>query len=222
MMPSLGDPICEGADLFEMGEFLIYAMTDLDRIRYFLDAIHERQMGWLSAAMTRASGPESTGVKSCSASADPSMPRPPYASPELFAVLVTPYVKRMSDLLHQYGQRADPFPRKIAKVLDEIMKMNPDGLDPIEPPPDGDIELDEVKHRIGDRVTLYGNIELKLLEHGKKDQVRDFVIRTMAQAKKGGAIVSMSTASPINDPLNPQTLDNYRVWIDTAREHGVY
>jgi len=223
MMPSLGDPICEGADLFEMGEFLIYALTDLDRIRYFLDAIHERQMAWLSAAMEAGVRAGVNWREVMFRICGPEYATPPYASPELFAVLVTPYLKQMSDLLHRYGANVRIHSHgKIAKVLDEIMKTNPDGLDPIEPPPDGDIELDEVKRRIGDRVTLYGNIELKLLEHGKIDQVRDFVIRTMAQAKKGGRFVSMSTASPINDPLSPQTLDNYRVWIDTAREHGVY
>ncbi len=223
MLPSLSDPIGEGADLFEMGEFLIHAMTETDKIRYFLDAIHERQMTWLRKVMKAGVAAGVNWSEVMFRICGPEYATPPYASPEYFALLVTPYVKRMSELFHEYGAKVRIHSHgKIGKVLDEIMKMNPDGLDPIEPLPDGDIELSEVKRRIGSRVCLFGNIELKLLEHGTTRQVRDFVISAMEQAKKGGGFVMMPTAGPINDPLSPKTEENYRVFIETALEYGRY
>jgi len=44
MMITVYDPIGLAAELFEMGNFLIYAITEPAKIKYFLDAIHERQM----------------------------------------------------------------------------------------------------------------------------------------------------------------------------------
>jgi len=223
MMPSLSDPICVAADLYEMGQFLILALTETDRMRYLLDVEHERQMAHLRAVLEagRKAGVDWTAVvfRICG----PEYATPPYLGPEHFAMFVTPYVRRMSDLLHEYGAKTRLHSHgKIARVLDEIIKTEPDALDPIEAPPDGDITLGEVKKRIGDRVCLFGNIQLKLLEHGRPEQVRQFVVDAFEQAKAGGGYVIMPTAAPINTPLSPRTLENYRVFIETALEFGAY
>jgi hypothetical protein len=44
----------------------------------------------------------------------------------------------------------------------------------------------------------------------------------MQAAKKGGGFVIMPTAAPINIPLNPSTVENYKVFINTALEEGGY
>jgi len=108
-------------------------------------------------------------------------------------------------------------------VLDMILETGCDGIDPCEPPPDGDIELDEVKRRCQERgVSVWGNVELKLLEQGTPEQIRAEVRRIMNQAKAGGGFVLTSTASPINIPLLPKTEENYRVLINTGLELGGY
>ena len=223
VLPSIADPICEGAELFEMSEFLVFAMTDTEKIKSFLDAIHERQMFYLKSVLD-AGVRAGVNLSECLFRlCGPEYATPPYLSPEFFALLVTLYVKDAADLIHQYGAKIRFHSHgKIGKVLDEIMKTEPDAIDPLEPPPDGDIELGEVKEKIGEKVCLFGNLELKLLEHGTSDNVRDFVIKSMRQAKKGGGFVIMPTAAPINDPLAPKTLENYRVFIDTALEYGWY
>jgi hypothetical protein len=104
-----------------------------------------------------------------------------------------------------------------------ILETGCDGLDPCEPPPDGDIALDEVKRRCLEKgVSVWGNIELKLLEQGMPDEVRAEVRRIMSQAKEGGGFVLMPTAAPINLPLSPATETNYRVFIETGLEFGKY
>jgi hypothetical protein len=223
MMPTVGDAICEVGELFEFSQFFIFAKTQTDRIKYLMDFIHQRQVAHLEKVME--AGVEA-GVKwdECLFRiCGPEYATPPFLSPEYFAMFVTPYVRRMSDILHQYGAKTRIHCHgKIAKVLDEIMKTEPDAMDPVEPPPDGDIELGRVKKQTGNRVCLFGNIELRLLEQGEPQQVRDFVIDAMAQAKKDGRFVPMPTAAPINDPLSQKTLENYAVFIETALEHGWY
>ena len=44
----------------------------------------------------------------------------------------------------------------------------------------------------------------------------------MAAAKEGGKYVIMPTAAPINIPLETGTAENYKVYINTALEEGVY
>lgn len=81
------------------------------------------------------------------------------------------------------------------------------GVDPCEPPRDGDIELDQVKHRCQARgISVWGNIELKQLEQGTPEQVRTEVQKIMGRAKAAGGFVLMPTAAPINLPLCRQGL----------------
>jgi hypothetical protein len=91
------------------------------------------------------------------------------------------------------------------------------------PPPDGDIELDEVKRRCQARnVSVWGNLELKLLEHGTPDDIRAEVRKIMRQAKEGGGFVLMPTAAPIHLPLSAKTEATYHAFIDAGLEFGRY
>ena len=72
----------------------------------------------------------------------------------------------------------------------------------------------ELKRRCQARgVSVWGNIELKLLEQGTPGQVRAEVRKIMSQAKAGGGFVLMPTAGPINVPLAPKTEANYKAFI---------
>jgi hypothetical protein len=104
-----------------------------------------------------------------------------------------------------------------------ILDTDPDGIDPCEPPPDGDIELDEVKRCCTARgVSVWGNIELKLLEAGSPAEVRSAVQCCMDQAKAGGGFVLLPTAGPIDLSLSPVTEANYVAMIDAVHEFGEY
>ena len=111
----------------------------------------------------------------------------------------------------------------MAQVLDIILETGCDGIDPCEPPPDGDIELDEVKRRCQARgVSVWGNIELKLLEQAAPGHVRAEVRKIMDQAKAGGGFVLIPTAAPISLVLSPRTEANYKALIDAGIEFGKY
>ncbi len=71
-------------------------------------------------------------------------------------------------------------------------------------------------------VSVWGNIELKLLENGTPDEVRAEVRKIMHQAREGGGFVLMPTAAPITIPLSPATEANYRAFIEAGLEFGNY
>jgi uroporphyrinogen-III decarboxylase len=149
---------------------------------------------------------------------------PPYARPEMFRRFMVPHVKAMTELIHRYGGKVRLHCHgKIAQVLDMFFETGCDATDPCEPPPDGDLPLAEVKRRCAAHgVSVWGNIELKVLEHGSKREVRETVIQCMRDAKEGGGYVLLPTAAPINVPLAVKSEANYRTMIETALEYGRY
>lgn len=214
---SVDDPICLAAELFEFGEFTVQATTNLARIRRLLDAIHEQQMAHLRAIL--GGGVEETLFRICG----PEYATPPHLPPHLFDILVAPYLRRIVAAIHEAGAFARVHSHgRIAKVLDAIAAAEPDALDPLEPPPDGDLSLADAKRRVGHRMALMGNIELHWLEGLSSDELERRVRQTMEDGKPGGRFVIMPTAAPINVPLSPRTEENYIRFIETALGCGGY
>jgi uroporphyrinogen-III decarboxylase len=96
--------------------------------------------------------------------------------------------------------------------------MRMDAVDPLEPPPQGDVSLDEARRAVGDDVVLFGNIELNLLETLSPEEFSVLVRRTVEQGRAAGGrgFVLMPTAAPCGREVSARTLENYRVLVDTA------
>jgi hypothetical protein len=214
---SVGDPICELAEAFEFGNFMVHAITETDAISAALDELHERHREILRRKLA---GPVRNVVfRICG----PEYATPPYLPPELFRRFVTRYDGEYCAMIRQAGG----FPRihchgRTGKVIDQIARMDPDAMDPCEPPPDGDISIAELKAKIGGRVCLAGGIELKHLENATGEEIERLVRDTVAAGKPGGRFIIMPTAAPIDIPLSPRTEQNYMRFIDTALQCGRY
>jgi uroporphyrinogen-III decarboxylase len=217
IIASVGDPAYLAADLMSFQDYLMWAFEETDHFARTVAVIAERVMENLRRQLDccvldlyRIVGPEYF--------------TPPYLPPAMFRRFVVPHVTEMTRLIHARGAKVRLHCHgKMGQVLDMILETGCDGIDPCEPPPDGDVELDEVKRRCQARgVSVWGNIELKLLEHGTPAQVRTEVRKIMDQAKAGGAFVLIPTAGPINVPLSPKTEANYKAFIDAGLEFGRY
>ncbi|HNS00432.1 MAG TPA: uroporphyrinogen decarboxylase family protein [Planctomycetota bacterium] len=216
MMHSISDALCLTSELFSFQDFLLFCATEPRLVRRLLDMMQGRVLAYTQALLATGFGPL---FRICG----PEYATPPYLPPERFREYVVAYDTPLIDLIHRHGAYARLHCHgRIGQVLDAIMEMEPDGLDPVEPPPDGDLELAAVKKRTRGRVTLFGNLELKTLEHAGADEVQDLTRRALREGMPGGRFVLMPTAAPINIPLSPKTEENYRAYIATALKHGVY
>jgi hypothetical protein len=217
MLLSVPDPAAEAASLFGMANFLVYAMTEQDRMTYFLDALHERQLDYLKRILSydvrdiiiRVYGPEYA--------------TPPYLPLALFRRYVGGYLGKICALIREAGA----VPRihchgRIATVLDEFANTEAMALDPLEPPPDGDIDLVELKRRVGNRFCLMGGIELKDLEMCSRNQIDRLVRDAMDGAKEGSGFVLMPSACPLDSNLSARTEGNYLQLIESALQYGRY
>jgi len=217
VMASLGDPAYLAADLMSFQDYLMWAFEDTAHFAHTVSLLAERVMENLRRQLDCC-------VLDCYRIVGPEYFTPPYLPPSMFKRFVVPHVTEMTRLIQSRGGKVRLHCHgKIGRVLDMILDTGCDGIDPCEPPPDGDVELDEVKRKCQSRgVSVWGNLELKLLENGRPDQVRAEVIRIMNQAKEGGGFVLMPTAAPINLPLSPKTEANYRAFIEAGLEFGRY
>jgi len=136
--------------------------------------------------------------------------------------LVTPYDKELVKLLHHYQGFARLHSHgKIKKTLKSFIEMEIDATDPVEPPPDGDVELKEAREILGNKVTLIGNIEERLLETGSKEEVENAVRKAAEEGKtSNGAFILCPTAMPLTTPLNKKVQENIIHYIDCGINYG--
>jgi hypothetical protein len=217
VMASVGDPAYLAAELMSFQEYMMWAFEETDHFARTVAVIAgrvmenlRRQLDCCVLDLYRIVGPEYF--------------TPPYLPPAMFRRFVVPHVTEMTRIIHARGGKVRLHCHgKMAQVLDMILETGCDGIDPCEPPPDGDIELDEVKRRCQARgVSVWGNIEIKLLEQAAPGQVRAEVHKITDQAKAGGGFVLMPTAAPISLELSPRTEANYKALIDAGIEFGKY
>ena len=221
IMTSVGDPVLCAMELMEFGEAMVWALTEKEHFGNILKELHRRNIiniknmletqkqELLPIDLYRIVGPEYI--------------TPPYLPPSYFEEFVFPYMCEIVELIHSCGAMARIHCHgRIGRVLDMMIASGADAIDPCEAPPDGDIELADVKKKCAGKMTIFGNLELKLLEQGTTNDVKHAVRNCMKAAKEGGGYVILPTAAPINIPLEPQTAENYKTFITTALEEGRY
>ena len=141
VMASVGDPAYLAADLMSFQDYLMWAFEETDHFARTVAVIAERVMENLRRQLDccvldlyRIVGPEYF--------------TPPYLPPAVFRRFIVPHVTEMTRLIHSRGGKVRLHCHgKMRQVLDMIMETGCDGIDPCEPPPDGDIELDDLKRR---------------------------------------------------------------------------
>ncbi len=216
IMSSVSDPLCLAASLMEFGDYTVWAMTETEHFGRTVEIMHERNMENLKRMLDinmvdlyRIYGPEYA--------------TPPYLPPYFFERFVVPYVTEMVNLIHTKGAKVRFHCHgRIRAVIDMIAETGADAIDPCEGSPDGDITLVEVKEKIGNKMAIFGNIQLKVLEYAHAEEIKKIVMECMDSAKEGGCYCIMPTAAPINVPLSKTTEENYIQFIDSALTYGIY
>jgi len=206
------DPLCLAAELFNMGDFTIAAMMEeklfsrlLDKIAPSLWDRTEKAAGEFPGRLWRIYGPE----YACE----------PYLPTQFFEKYVVNYTGPMVQRISQTGG----FPRihchgRLANVLPHIQRMGAAALDPIEPPPAGDVNLADVKRRYGDQMVLFGNLEIRDIENMPPSEFEGVVARALEEgsAGPGGGFVLMPSASPYGRTITPTTMANYETMVRLA------
>jgi hypothetical protein len=210
VMVDTEDPVCAVASLFNLETFTVFAFTEkelchklLEKHARFIHKRTEQVARKFPGRLWRIYGPEYV--------TEPFLPSAFFAD---YVVKYTgPMVKQIKNhggfvRIHAHG--------RIKNVLDYIINMGADAIDPIEPPPHGDVELKYLRKKYGKQVVLFGNIEITDIENMQGNLFRRVVKQTIADGTsgEGRGFVLMPSASPYGRNISKNTLRNYQIMVE--------
>jgi hypothetical protein len=110
---------------------------------------------------------------------------------------------------------------KVSTVLERFIENGVQLLDPVEPPPQGDLELREAKARAAaGPMTLIGNIEISDLQTGTPQSIARQVQDAICQGGRKHFILSASDV--VGSALDDQMYDNIIAYIKTAAKFAPF
>lgn len=208
VMFDTADALCMIAQLMEMGEFCVMALTEEE---LFLRALQKAQeyLEWRIEAVCRRFPGYLWRLVGPEYGAEPFLP------PELFEKYVVPFDSRLVDLIHRYNGKVRMHSHgRLRSVLPMMLDCGIDALDPLEPPPQGDMEIEEIQTVAGDRITLLGTLEITDLENMSHDDFRRFLKGHLARIPWHRNFILMPSASPYGRKLSPHTTENYHILVE--------
>jgi len=212
----LGDPVGWACTLLGFETFLSEFMLNRQKILKLMDALFERQFEALRFGLESGAGEmfRLQGAEYAS---------PPFVDPELFPLLVNRYDGKFVEIIHDSGRLAAMHCHgNLKPILFHILDMNVDAVEPVEPPPDGDITLVEAKRLMQGNACVMGNLEFRELEFADTTRIDMLVKKSMDEAKEGYGYVIMPSASPIVYDVSRVMIENYFKFINTALLYGKY
>lgn len=212
VMVDTEDPICAAASLFRMEDFLTVALTEpvlfhrlLEKLSCPLYARTERVAEAFPGHLWRIYGPEYAAE--------------PFLPPRLFKEYVVRYTEPMVRAIQKHGGFARVHCHgRLNAILDLICQMGADATDPIEPPPHGDVRLGYVRRRYGDKLVLFGNIELSDIESMEPAVFERLVAQALTDGTRGHGrgFVLIPSSAPNGRQITPRILKNYETMVRLA------
>jgi uroporphyrinogen-III decarboxylase len=212
VMVDTEDPVCAAASLFSMEDFTIVALTEQKLFHHLLEKlarhIHsrtEKAAKAFSGRLWRIYGPEYVTE--------------PYLPPHLFKEYVVKYTGPMVQMIQKCGGFARIHCHgRIRAVLDYIVDMGVDAIDPIEPPQHGDVELADVRRKYGKDLVLFGNLEIADLESIEPAEFEKSVEKALigGTSGKGRGFVLMPSSAPNGRKITPRIMANYETMVRLA------
>jgi uroporphyrinogen-III decarboxylase len=210
------DPLCFAAQLFDMATFTTIATYEpalfqqaLEKIAAWLMPQIEAVALALPGKLWRICGPEYA--------------TPPTLNPKWFDDYVVRYNIPIVAAIHAGGGLARLHCHgRIKRVLDRIAATGCDALDPIEPPPQGDVELSYVREHYGRQMVLFGNLEASDLENLPQEAFRVKIRQALEEGTRGDGrgFVLMPSAIPYGRILSTVALKNFEAMIEEVEEFG--
>ena len=212
VMIDRSDPLCRVAPLFSMADYTVVALTRPDLMHRALEKVQTLRLPQTEAIAEALPGRVWRIV-------GPEYASPPYLPPRLFAEYVTRYDTPMVEAVQSRGGFARIHSHgRLRDVLDHIAATGCTGLDPVEPPHQGDVSLAYVRERYGGQMVLWGNIEASDLENLPAERFGEKVRTALDEGTRGQGrgFVLMPSACPYGRELSSRALRNYELMLELA------
>lgn len=143
-----------------------------------------------------------------------------FISPEFYRKFVLPFESQIASAVRYMGTHV--YIHTCGAINDRMEMMAESGVSGIEcldPPPIGNVLLEDAKARVGDKIFIKGNIDpINVLLQGSVEDVKKDAAKRIEVGKPGGGYI-LSTACSIA----PFTMrENIEILIEAAEESGYY
>ena len=176
----------------------------------------ERLFTYLHKALEKGAGPVffSVGIEFVA---------PPLCSPSAFDALISPFDTPLFDLIHQYGGKVIVHHHgNIKSIINKIVALGADGIQPIEEPPVGDCTLSHARSQIGKHVCIIGSVQYDDFARLPPEAMEDLVKRQISDAGQQGSMILAPTAGPYAAILSHRQQENILKFIEAGLRWGSY
>jgi uroporphyrinogen decarboxylase len=143
-----------------------------------------------------------------------------FISREMYQEFVLPYEQRVIEVIHEFGIPAYTHTcGAIGDRLDLMAQTGLDGIDTLDPPPLGTVDLAQAKQEFGKRLFFKGNLDAVNEMLGADDVTfREAVLDRLRIGKPGSGYI-LSSACSVAPRVTPQRLI---LLSELAEEYGRY
>ena len=171
----------------------------------------------VDAALERARVLQGKGLDGFALCSDYCFNTGPFLRPEVFAEVVTPYLKQLIAGYREMGyyviKHTDG---NIMPIIDQLVDCKPHALHSLDP--QGGIDIAEVKRLYGDRICLIGNVNCGLMDTGTDEECIESARYCLRHGMPGGGYI-FSTSNCVYTGMR---LERYELILDVLRREGVY
>jgi uroporphyrinogen-III decarboxylase len=209
---SYADPFYAVAHLFDFEDFAVRCVTQCSQIRELVGREFERIKRELTEMVHKIDGSDALFY-----TAGPEIATPPLFSQDVFKQFVTPYQKELVGIIKEAGQLCSVHCHvKVGSVFEEFIEIGADVLEPLEPPPQGDIHLKEALGMSEGRICLMGYLQDQDLYTLSTDEIKKKVEEICRLVDVRTGYIMSSTATPFMFPPPKQFVENYIQFIRSA------
>jgi uroporphyrinogen decarboxylase len=144
-----------------------------------------------------------------------------FISPKHYREFVLPYERKVIEGIREefdvpiYTHTCG----RIGDRLELMAETGTQGIDTLDPPPLGNVELSDAKRRIGDRLFIKGNLDaVNVILNGSPENVSEEARRCITAAAAGGGYI-LSSACSIPPHTRPR---NIEILYDAVEQFGQY
>jgi uroporphyrinogen-III decarboxylase len=196
-------------ELFGYEQALMYMLDDSAKIHAILQAY---TWGTIDLACRQARrGVDAVLISSAFAGGG-------FISPAQYEEFVLPYERQVVDRVKQQGVAVYTHTcGRIGDRLERMVATGLDGIDTLDPPPLGSVDLADAKRRVGDRIFFKGNIDpVHTLLKKSREEVRQDALWRLGVGSLGGGYI-LSSACSVSPRVPPE---NLTVLVESSEEFG--
>lgn len=191
-------PFTQLMELFGYEQALMYLIDEPDKCRAILAAYTE---GTADLGIEQARrGVDAVLISSAFAGGG-------FLSPRQYRTFVLPFEAEVVRRIQATGVPVYTHTcGDIGDRLELMAETGIDGIDTLDPPPLGSVDLEDAKRRVGDRLFFKGNIDpVNTLLKRTREEVRQDALRRLAIGSRGGGYI-LSSACSVSPRVPPENL----------------